>query len=126
MRLLLDTHILLWWLKDDSRLKRPEREAIAHPDSIVQVSAASLWEITIKASLRKIELEDVDLAREIAADDFLELPVRWRHATAAGSLPRHHDDPFDRMMIAQAQLEGLILVSYDDVFRKYSVSLLPL
>jgi len=124
LRLLLDTHSLLWWLTGDRRLKASERDAIADPASIVHVSAASVWEIAIKASLGRIEVK-VDLARELAADHLLELPIRWQHARAAGALPRHHDDPFDRMLIAQARTEGLHLVSYDPAFRDYDVPLLP-
>ena len=102
MRLLLDTHTLLWWTTDDKRLQVPERDAIADEDSIVWVSAASLWEISIKASLGRLELDSVNLGRELERNNFLELPILWRHAESAGSLPRHHDDPFDRMLIAQA------------------------
>jgi PIN domain nuclease of toxin-antitoxin system len=125
LRLLLDTHALLWWLTDDLRLKRAERAAVADSDAMVHVSAASVWEIAIKASLGKIELDGVDLEGELTANDFIELPVQWGHAMAAGRLPRHHDDPFDRLLIAQAQVEGLVVVSYDSTFRKYGISLLP-
>lgn len=125
MRLLLDTHALLWWAADDKRLKPPERDAVGHEDSIVWVSAASIWEISIKRRLGRIELASVDLERELARSNFLELPIVWRHAEAAGSLPRHHEDPFDRMLIAQAQTEQLVLVSYDPAFRDYEVSLAP-
>ena len=125
MRLLLDTHTLLWWTTDDKRLQVPERDAIADEDSIVWVSAASLWEISIKASLGRLELDSVNLARELERNNFFELPILWRHAESAGSLPRHHDDPFDRMLIAQAQTEQLVLVSYDGAFRDYDVPLAP-
>lgn len=125
MRLLLDTHTLLWWTTDDKRLQVPERDAIADEDSIVWVSAASLWEISIKASLGRLELDSVNLGRELERNNFLELPILWRHAESAGSLPRHHDDPFDRMLIAQAQAEQLVLVSYESVFRDYDVALAP-
>ena len=125
MRLLLDTHALLWWTTDDERLKVPERDAIADEESIVWVSAASIWEISIKASLGRLELDSVNLARELERNNFLELPILWRHAEGAGSLPRHHDDPFDRMLIAQAQAEQLVLVTYDTAFRDYDVPLAP-
>ena len=125
MRLLLYTHALLWWTTDDKRLKDREREAIADEDAIVWVSAASIWEISIKASLGRIELDNVELRRELDRNNFLELPIHWQHAEAAGSLPRHHDDPFDRMLIAQAQTEQLVLVSYDRAFREYDVPLSP-
>lgn len=124
MRLLLDTHTLIWWLTDDRRLKARERGTIADPESIVHVSAATIWEIAIKQSLGRIELK-VDLSKELVVNDLLELPIRWHHARAAGALPRHHEDPFDRMLIAQAQLENLALVSYDPALRDYDVSVLP-
>lgn len=124
MRLLLDTHTLIWWLTGDRRLRAPERGAIADPESIVHVSAASIWEIAIKQSLGRIEL-NADLSREMEESAILELPIRWPHARAAGALPRHHEDPFDRMLIAQARSENLALVSYDPAFRDYDVTLLP-
>ncbi len=125
MRLLLDTHALLWWADDDMRLKPSERDAIGDEDSIVWVSAASIWEISIKRRLGRIEIASGDLERELERSTFLELPIACRHAELAGSLPRHHEEPFDRMLIAQAQAEQLILVSYDPAFRDYEVSLAP-
>lgn len=125
MRFLLDTHALLWWLADDRRLKRAERDAIANGDAMVYVSAASAWEIAIKKSLGRIEVDETDLVEAVSTDGFLELAIGWDHALRAGTLPRHHDDPFDRMLIAQAQMEGLTLLSYDPAFRQYDVPLLP-
>ena len=125
MRLLLDTHTLLWWTTDDKRLKASERQAIADDDAMVWVSAASVWEIAIKARLGRLELDDVDLGRELERNNFLEMPILWRHAEVAGSLPQHHHDPFDRMLIAQAQTEQLTIVSYDRAFRDYDVPLAP-
>lgn len=120
MRLLLDTHAYLWWLADDPRLREGARAAIADPDAAVHVSAASVWEIAIKIELGKLEL-DGDPVAEIARNGFLELAMTARHALAAGSLPRHHDDPFDRMLIAQARTEDLTLVTRDAAFRAYNV-----
>ena len=125
MNLLLDTHILLWWLADDRRLKRPERSAIANPDSIVHVSGATIWEMAIKKSLGRLEVDTEVLVREMEAGGMVELPIRWRHARTVADLPQHHDDPFDRLLIAQAQIEELVLVSYDPAFRKYDVLLMP-
>jgi PIN domain nuclease of toxin-antitoxin system len=125
MRLLLDTHVLLWWLADDRRLKSPERHVIAHRDALVYVSAVSIWEITIKKGLGRLELDNEVLERELETGDMNELPVRWRHAKIAGALPTHHQDPFDRMLIAQAQTEGLTLVTYDRAFQPYDVAVLP-
>lgn len=118
MRLLLDTHAYLWWLGNDPRLWEPARRAMADPSSVVFVSAASIWEIAIKIQIGKLEF-DGDPLEEIEASGFLELPMTARHSFAAGSLPRHHDDPFDRMLLAQAHLEGLTLVSRDRAFRDY-------
>jgi PIN domain nuclease of toxin-antitoxin system len=124
VKLLLDTHAFLWWLMDDSKLKESARNALADSAATVYVSAASIWEIAIKTKLGKLDLEDIDPVEEIAANDFVELPMRARHAHAAGSLPRHHDDPFDRMLIAQAQVEDMVLVSHDSKFEAYEVKLL--
>jgi PIN domain nuclease of toxin-antitoxin system len=125
VRLLLDTHVLLWWLRDDRRLKDPERRVIANPDAIVHVSAATIWEIAIKKGLGRLDVDAEALEREVEAGAMVELPIRWRHARAVAALPRHHDDPFDRLLLAQAKLEALVLVSYDTAFRRYDVPLLP-
>lgn len=122
MRLLLDTHVLLWWQNGDRRLRAEARQSIAIADS-VYVSAASLWEIAVKAQLGKLRAS-LDAVFDVAADGFRELPIRGAHARAAGELPPHHKDPFDRMLVAQAQVEGLALVTVDEVFRKYAVKIL--
>jgi len=124
VRLLLDTHAYLWWLKDDPRLSEQTRQGMADLAAIVYVSAASIWEISIKTELGKLDI-DGDPVQEIWSNGFVELPMTARHADRAGHLPRHHDDPFDRMLIAQAQLEHLVLVSRDATFKDYDVSLLP-
>ncbi len=121
--MLLDSHALLWWLADSPRLGPQAREAIAAPANEVLVSAASLWEIAIKRALGRIEGID-DLAERLVAEDFAELPIRWSHAIRAGALPRLHDDPFDRVLIAQAHEEGLVLVSSDAAIARYDVVLL--
>ena len=125
MRLLLDTHVLLWWLADDRRLKGPERRAIADAETLVYVSAATVWEIAIKKGLGRLDVDTEVLQRELESGAMIELPVRWRHAKSTGALPRHHEDPFDRLLVAQAQAEGLVLVSYDAAFRDYDVAVLP-
>ncbi|MCH9650474.1 MAG: type II toxin-antitoxin system VapC family toxin [Deltaproteobacteria bacterium] len=124
MRLLLDTHAFLWWLAGDPKLSAKEVGMIAAPSSLVYISAVSLWEISIKAQLGRLDVPVESLEEEISANDFSELAMSARHAVAAGQLPRHHDDPFDRMLIAQARLEGLTLVSHDRRFPDYGVSLL--
>lgn len=125
MRILLDTHILLWWLADDPRLPARAAAAIADPDTEVVVSAASAWEISIKQAAGRLEAPD-DLLDAVAANDFETLAITADHALAAGRLPPHHPDPLDRMLVAQAQIEGLTLVSVDDRFTVYEVELLPL
>ena len=124
MRLLLDTHAYPWWLDDNPRLIPAAREAIASQRALVHVSAATIWEISIKAHLGRIELRNPDLAAEIEANHFLELPILARHAQHAGMLPRHHDDPFDRMLLAQAELEKLVLVTHDRRLAAYGIALL--
>ncbi len=100
------------------------RAALTDATSLVHVSAVSIWEIAIKSKLDKIDVESEDLVHEITTNDFVELPISAQYAQLAGSLPRHHDDPFDRMLIAQAQLEGLIVVTHDRAFQAYDVSIL--
>ena len=124
MKLLLDTHAFLWWLTDDPKLKEEARSAMTDSAAMVYVSAASVWEIAIKAKLGKLDLGETDPVGEIGANDFWELPIEARHAQAAGHLPRHHEDPFDRMLIAQAQVEKLVIVSHDSKFAAYEVEIL--
>ncbi len=123
MRLLLDSHAYLWWLANDARLPAAARAAIADSRSIVHVSAATIWELAIKAALGRLDTGGADLTDEIAANGFVELPITARHASEAGALPRHHDDPFDRMLIAQALSEELVLVTRDRAFRAYEVAI---
>ncbi len=125
MRLLLDTHAFLWWLQGHARLSREARKSLADLRSLVHVSAASIWELAIKSALGKVRIDRADIVEEIAANGFIELPIRAHHAWRAGRLPRHHDDPFDRILIAQAQLEELTLVTHDRSFEAYEVPLFP-
>ena len=120
MTLLLDTHVLLWWLFGDDRLTPAMREAITDPAAAVAVSAASAWEMSIKAALGKLAVPD-RLAEELDAQGFDALPVTVDDGLAAGALPRHHDDPFDRMLIAQARRRRLVLVTADRRFADYDV-----
>ena len=120
MKLLLDTHALLWWLDGDDRLTPEATEAIADAE-LVAVSAASAWEISIKQALGKLD-GPVDLSAEMATNGFKELPVTVAHTVTAGALPPHHADPFDRMLIAQSRLEGLTLVSRDARFADYGIA----
>jgi PIN domain nuclease of toxin-antitoxin system len=125
VKLLLDSHAFLWWLAEDPKLSAEARQAVTDPASTVHVSAATVWELSIKAALGKLDLDGADLAEEIGENDFLELPMTARHSLAAATLPRHHGDPFDRMLIAQAQLEGLTIVTRDPAFRAYGIDILP-
>jgi PIN domain nuclease of toxin-antitoxin system len=124
VRLLLDTHAFLWWLAGDEQLSLAAREAAADESNAVLVSAASAWEITTKHRLGKLEgarsiVADLDGA--VAGQGFEALAISLRHAQAAGSLPGPHRDPFDRMLIAQAMLDDLVLVSNEEPFDAYGV-----
>ena len=124
MRLLLDTHAFLWWLTDSPRLSEPARQAIAAETNEVLVSAASAWEITTKHRLGRLpnaEAVASDVKGVIARQDFDELPISVDDAARAGSLPGPHRDPFDRMLIAQALLGNLVLVSNEALFDQYGV-----
>lgn len=123
MRLLLDTSALLWWLADEG-LAVQARDAIADPENLVAVSAVSAWEISIKKALGKLSAPD-DLEHQVQAGGFTPLPVTFAHGVAEGQLARHHDDPFDRMLIAQAVAEGLTIVTRDKRFSDYNVALMP-
>ena len=122
MRLLLDTHVLLWWLSDDRKLATSGRQIIANPNNDVLVSSASVWEISIKTALGRLEIELDDLENAIARNGFRSLPIGFRHAMTVGRLPAVHRDPFDRMLVAQASVEELRIVSHDRVFERYGLS----
>jgi PIN domain nuclease of toxin-antitoxin system len=123
MRLLLDTHVLLWWLADHPALSKRARNLIANEPEVF-ASAASAWEISIKRALGKLEAPE-DLQAAVEASGITELPILFEHAVVAGALPRHHDDPFDHMLVAQAQHEGLTLLTSDSQIRRYAVATLP-
>ena len=120
MNLLLDTHVLLWWLAGAPQLSEATVEVIADPANLVAVSAASIWEISIKAALGKLRT-DASIAEAVAEAGFEPLPIDFAHAEAAGALPDHHRDPFDRMLIAQAMIEGFVIVTRDPAFAAYGV-----
>ncbi|MFP4502037.1 MAG: type II toxin-antitoxin system VapC family toxin [Candidatus Hydrogenedentota bacterium] len=120
MRLLLDTCVLLWWLANDDTLSEEARKGIRDSRNLACVSAVSAWEISIKHALGKLKTPE-DLAGAIEASGFEELPVTIAHALAAGRLPRHHDDPFDRMLVAQAQTENLTLITRDRRLARYKI-----
>jgi PIN domain nuclease of toxin-antitoxin system len=122
MSLLLDTHVVLWWLTDDPTLSDDVKTMLDHePD--IYVSPATIWEVTIKQAIGKLQAP-TDLPEQIRDSGFRELPIMARHAIAAGRLPPVHRDPFDRMLVAQAQCEALTLVTRDAEIQKYDVSVL--
>jgi PIN domain nuclease of toxin-antitoxin system len=127
VRLLLDTHVFLWWLQDSPRLSEHARDQLAAATSAVLVSAVSIWEIAIKASIGKLTMEPEDLARLgdlIALCGFTELPVTAQHAAKVVTLPHHHSDPFDRLLIAQARVEDLTIVTADQALDHYDAATL--
>lgn len=119
MRLLLDTHVFLWAVAGSPLLKPTARRLIEGADE-VYVSAASVWEVAIKARLGKIDADPQELAAAIDASGFVELAVSAAHAAAVAQLEPHHNDPFDRLLIAQALAEPLRLVTADAMLAKYS------
>ena len=124
MRLLLDTHILLWWLADDAALPPIVRSAIADPRAEIFVSAATSWEIAIKHALGRLTFPVARLPAILIEARMSPLAISVEHSLAAGSLPPHHEDPFDRMLIAQARYEGLTIASVDRMFGRYAVAIL--
>ncbi len=122
-RLLLDTHILLWWLVEDSRLNPGYLSEIAKPENDVFVSAASIWEITIKQKKGLLQVP-ADLLEVVEEEGFEALSITFAHSELAGNLTEFHKDPFDRMLIAQAQIEQMILVTDDSQIQQYEVSIL--
>jgi PIN domain nuclease of toxin-antitoxin system len=123
VKLLLDTHVLLWWLADDHRLRERVAEAIASEDNEVLVSAATVWEVEIKRAKGTLPAPD-DLLDQIAACGFGLLAIDGNHARAAGRLPQHHHDPFDRMLVAQATAEDAALVTADGALAAYGTATL--
>ncbi|WP_433209422.1 type II toxin-antitoxin system VapC family toxin [Dactylosporangium sp. CS-047395] len=121
MSLLLDTHVVLWWLADDPTLDSDFKDRLDH-DPEVYVSAVTAWEVAIKQSLGK--LQPADLPERIRDSGFRQLAVVAEHGIVAGRLPLIHRDPFDRMLIAQAQVEGFTLATRDADIQQYSLKLL--
>lgn len=119
MRLLLDTHIVLWCLSGDRRLGRSSADLIRDPATDVFFSAASIWELAIKVALGRMRASTDEVLRNLAAEGFSELPVLARHAAAVGSLPLHHRDPFDRLLVAQSRAESLRLMTGDKIVARY-------
>lgn len=121
MRLLLDTDTFLWWVSDWGEIDETTRDAIADPGNEVFVSAVSGWEIAVRKAQGRLVAPD-NLSAVVEAKHFEHLPLTFAHAERAAALPMHHRDPFDRMLIAQAQTEGLVLVTRDQRIRLYDVA----
>jgi PIN domain nuclease of toxin-antitoxin system len=123
VNLLLDTHVVLWWLDDNPALSPRARKAIANADNEVYLSAAVIWEIRIKQALGKLKLPH-NFRAILDRQPFTVLPITADHAHAVFELPAHHRDPFDRMLLAQARVERLTFVTRDSQLRQYGIPLL--
>ena len=119
-RLLLDTDVFLWWLSDDPQLGKVARLAISDPRNQVFISAVSTWEASIKKSSGKLSAPD-DLDAIVEEEGFSKLPISLYHGDQAGLLPQYHKDPFDRMLVAQAQSEGLVIVTNGKFVTQYNI-----
>jgi PIN domain nuclease of toxin-antitoxin system len=124
VRILLDTHVAFWWFNDVDRVGHDARVAIQDSSNDVWMSAASVWEVGIKRAVGRLEIPTPldEAARETGV---MELAVTWAHARTAAELPLLHGDPFDRMLVAQAQLEELVLLTRDPLVRQYDVATMP-
>lgn len=120
MQLLLDTHALIWWLANNPTLTGNPKDIIADPNNLVFVSAASAWEIAIKKTLGKLQVPN-DLAAQIKQKRFISLPISIDHAVMVETLPLYHQDPFDRILIAQAVYEQLTIITRDRKFKVYDI-----
>jgi len=127
MKALLDTHAFLWWINDDPRLSDAARELIGNGESALFLSAASGWEIAIKMRLGRLEVrEDPQqfIFEQLALNDIAVLPISMNHALRTAALPDHHRDPFDRMLVAQSQIEQLPIVTADPLITRYAVEVI--
>ena len=115
---LIDTHILLWWLEDSAKIKKQVKKILENPDNQIFVSSVSVWEVVIKCSLKKLKAPD-NLLEMIKLNDFDELPVRFKHVKYLEKISNHHNDPFDRLLIAQCLSENLTLITEDSLIKKY-------
>ena len=125
MKILIDTHILLWWLADSPRLRPVVRERLADRRSEIFVSVVSLWEIAIKARLGKLDADVRAILRDVEREGFKRLPIAELHLAALATLASVHRDPFDHMLVAQAIAEDAEFISADAVMARYPVRLLP-
>ncbi len=123
MNYLLDTHTFLWWLSDSDQLSRQAKKIISDSDNRIFMSCASQWEIAIKVSINRLTFPMDEMETELVKNGFELLNITTPHINQTTSLPLHHRDPFDRMLIAQAQSESLILISKDHIFPEYDINL---
>jgi PIN domain nuclease of toxin-antitoxin system len=123
MNVLIDSHVVLWWFSRSRQLSRPVRAILEDPQTRVYVSAAAAWELAIKVNLGKLAARSLveDLPQLLFEEGFRRLAISMDHALRAGMLPRHHNDPFDRMLVAQSQALNCPIVSSDTVFDSYGV-----
>jgi PIN domain nuclease of toxin-antitoxin system len=121
MNLLLDTHILIWWLQGSRQLGKKARNTILRPNAQCWISVASIWEMAIKSSINKLRLTPEECIPALLEQGFRALPIAMDHAFAVRTLPPIHSDPFDRMLIAQARFEGLTIVTADPAIAAYDV-----
>jgi PIN domain nuclease of toxin-antitoxin system len=124
MKLLLDTHVLLWWLNDDGKLSENACRLIENPDNAIYVSHATIWEIQIKNMTGKLNTNVETLIQQLSVNNFQQFPIHTNHILALAKLPPHHQDPFDRMLISQAISEPLHLITHDNHVSRYSESII--
>ena len=126
MQLLIDTHILIWFLEGNNLLLQPRRQIISNSQNEILVSIASVWEIAIKISIGKLTLANplADVIKQISIEDIEILPISPEHTLQVSTLPFHHRDPFDRIIIAQSQVENFAIMSDDSEFVKYTINIL--
>ncbi len=127
MKVLLDTYTFLWWITDNSNLSENSRNIIKNPENVIFFSAASAWEISIKAGLGRLDLKespDKLIPDELSKNTFSILPIKLRHALKVYSLPNFHKDPFDRLLIAQSIIEEMPILSKDDKIKEYSIKII--
>lgn len=122
MSYLLDSHTLIWWLGNSTKLSTAALNCISSPNNIIYVSHASYWEISIKVSIGRLRFPINDFEKELANNRFELLPIKTTHIAQSAQLPMHHRDPFDRLLIAQAKVEELTLVTVDELIHKYDCS----
>lgn len=125
MRLLLDSHVILWWLTNPGKLRKPALELLFTDDAEIFVSSASWWELSVKRALGRLRFDARTVLAKLNAGSVAKLDVTFDHAERAASLPMHHSDPFDRMLAAQALSVGLTLVTRDKAFDAYRIATFP-